>query len=307
MLNNIGLDMIRVTEGAAIAASQWVGSGNKEAADKAASDAMRDRFSEIDFLGRVAIGEGIKDNSYGLFQGEMVGGQHGLLLDAPALDLAIDPIEGTTPTVTSGPEAISTIAFANQDAMYQTTAFYMNKLAYGRNIASHGKLNINQPITQIVAQAAAWLGRPLEKMMVCILNRPRHDEWVKSLRVLGVRIKLIQDCDVSGAVAACLPDSGVDLLYGIGGAPEAVISAAAIKCMGGDFQVYEVDKDMKKSSIALGVEDLVKGECAFVATGITRGSILDGVRFVNKRPITNSVFMRSTSQTLRWMTTEHGN
>lgn len=302
MLKNIGLDMIRVTEGAAIAASQWVGSGNKEAADKAASDAMRERFSEIDFLGRVAIGEGIKDKSYGLFQGEIVGGGKD-----ECFDLAIDPIEGTTPTVTSGPEAISTIAISNDKTMYETPAFYMNKLAYGRTLASRGKLDINKPISEIVIEAAGWLGKPLEKMMVCILNRPRHEDWIKSLRALSVRIKLIQDCDVSGAIAACLPDSGVDLLYGIGGAPEAVISAAAIKCMGGDFQVYEVDKDMKQSSGVLGMEDLVKGECAFVATGITRGSILDGVRFVNKKPITASVFMRSTSQTIRWMTTEHGN
>lgn len=305
MLKNIGLDMIRVTEGAAIAASQWVGSGNKEAADKAASDAMRARFAEIDFLGRVAIGEGIKDKSYGLFQGEYVGGFKSER--QPCFDLAIDPIEGTTPTITSGPEAISTIAISNEKTMYETSVFYMNKLAYGRTLASRGKLDIHKPITEIVTEAAGWLGKPLDKMMVCILNRPRHEEWIKSLRALSVRIKLIQDCDVSGAIAACLPDSGVDLLYGIGGAPEAVISAAAIKCMGGDFQVYEVDGEMKQSSNVLGMEDLVRGECAFVATGITRGSILDGVRFVDKKPITASVFMRSSSQTLRWMTTEHGN
>jgi fructose-1,6-bisphosphatase II len=302
MLKNIGLDMIRVTEGAAIAASQWVGSGNKEAADKAASDAMRERFAEMDFIGRVAIGEGIKDKSYGLFQGEIVGGGK-----SECFDLAIDPIEGTTPTVTSGPEAISTIAISNDKTMYETAAFYMNKLAYGKNISSKGKLDISQPITEIVSWASRLTQKPLDKMMVCILNRPRHDEWIKELRAMGVRIKLIQDCDVSGAIAACLPDSGVDLLYGIGGAPEAVISAAAIKCMGGDFQVYEVDKEMKQSSDVLGMEELVRGECAFVATGITRGSILDGVRFVDKRPITTSVFMRSTSQTLRWMKTEHGN
>jgi fructose-1,6-bisphosphatase class II len=305
MLKNIGLDMIRVTEGAAIAASQWVGSGNKEAADKAASDAMRERFAEIDFLGRVAIGEGVKDKSYGLFQGEMVGGA--ARTPETCFDLAIDPIEGTTPTVTSGPEAISTIAFSNENTMYQTPAFYMNKLAYGKEIASKGRFSINMHITQIVKHMSSQIGKPLDKMMVCILNRPRHEEWIKGLRELGVRIKLIQDCDVSGAIAACLPNSGVDLLYGIGGAPEAVISAAAIKCMGGDFQVYEVDKEMKQSSPILGMEDLVKGECAFVATGITRGSILDGVRVVNGRPVTNSVFMRSTSNTIRWMTTEHGN
>jgi fructose-1,6-bisphosphatase II len=230
------------------------------------------------------------------------------MIENDIFDLAIDPIEGTTPTVTSGPEAISTIAIANENTMYQTPAFYMNKLAYGKHIADlTDEISIEQPITAIVTRVAYVTAKPLDKIMVCILNRPRHDQWVKELRAMGVRIKLIQDCDVSGAIAACLPDSGVDLLYGIGGAPEAVISAAAIKCMGGDFQVYEVDKDMKKSSGVLGMEDLVKGECAFVATGITRGSILDGVRVVNGRPVTNSVFMRSTSQTLRWMTTEHGN
>jgi fructose-1,6-bisphosphatase II len=304
MLKNIGLDMIRVTEGAAIAASQWIGSGNKEAADKAASDAMRERFSEIDFLGKVAIGEGVKDKSYGLFQGEIVGGA--VKTPETCFDLAIDPIEGTTPTVTSGPEALSTIVFSEENTMYQTSAFYMNKLAYGKDLKSKvGRLDIEQPIAQIIKKIS--LIKPLDKIMVCILNRPRHDQWVKELRELGVRIKLIQDCDVSGAIAVCLPNSGVDLLYGIGGTPEAVISAAAIKCMGGDFQVYEVDKEMKRSSGVLGMEDLVRGECAFVATGITRGSILDGVRVVNGRPVTNSVFMRSASNTIRWMTTEHGN
>lgn len=322
-MKHINLDIVRVTEAAAISASAWIGSGNKEEADRAATDAIRDRLNRIDFYANVAIGEGKKDQSYGLFAGEVVGkgaffvaeGDKGLLpvTSKPDYELAIDPIEGTTPTVTSGPEAISTIAVGRAGSMHKTSYFYMNKLAYGRHIFEKVTLDIRWPIEQIVTTAAKALGKPLDRMMVCTLNRPRHQHVIDALRKLNVRIKLIQDCDVSGAVASCLPDNGVDILYGIGGAPEAVISAAAIKCLGGDFQGQEVCVSASPTGFSnmggvLQLEDLIKGECCFVATGITDGSILKGVRLNDRgRYVTNSVFMRSESGTIRWVRAEHGN
>lgn len=301
-MKNFSLDIVRVTEMGAIAASHWIGSGNKELADKAATDAMRAKLNTIEFSGMIAIGEGIKDGSYGLFKGELVGN---VKSDKP-YHLAIDPIEGTTPTVTSGPEAISTIAIGERDSMYAPDCFYVNKMAYGEQIRSKVKLDIDAPIEDTCQTVAKVTGKPLDSIMVCILNRPRHKEIIQRLRNIGVRIKLIQDCDVSGAIAACLPDSGVDLLYGIGGSPEAVISASAIKCLNGDFQVKVVNADTwTTEGKVLEIEDLVKGPCAFVATGITNGSILKGVVFNKRGPITNSVFMRSESGTIRWLTTEH--
>ena len=310
-MKQINLDLIRSTEAAAIAAAMWVGSGNKIEADKAATEAMRNRLNKINFAGIVAIGEGIKDQSYGLFQGELVGEEFVFIRQnstpKPNYDLAIDPIEGSTPTVTSGPEAISTIAMAGKDCFYRTDDFYMLKLAYGSQIKDKIKLNISDDILDIVEKISVVLDKPKEQIMVCMLDRPRHQEYINKLREHKVRIKLIKDCDVSGAIAACLEDSGVDLLYGIGGAPEAVISAAAIKCLGGDFQGVCVDEEWNKKGNVLEIEDLVKGDCVFVATGITDGSILDGVRFTSRGPITHSVSMRSESGTVRWIKANHGN
>jgi fructose-1,6-bisphosphatase class II len=299
----ISLDLIRVTEAAAIAASKWIGSGNKEQADKAATEAIRRRLNDLPIDGEIAIGEGIKDKSYGLFEGEKVGAKVEARIKFPAYDIAVDPIEGTTPTVTSGPEAIATLAVGEPGSMYKTDKFYMKKLAYGKHMCG---LSIDDPIDVIVCQAAYQLEKEISEIMVCILNRPRHEAIIDTLRGMGVRIKLIQDCDVSGAVATCRSGSGVDLLYGIGGAPEAVISAAAIKCLGGDFQSKEVNEDWSECGPTLHLEDLIKGPCAYVATGITDGSLLDGVRYEDG-PITHSVTMRSESGTVRWIRTNHGN
>lgn len=301
-MKQINLDLIRSTEAAAIAAAMWVGSGNKLEADKAAVEAMRSRLNKIDFFGVVAIGEGKKDESHGLYQGEFVG-----MGEMPMCDLAIDPIEGTTPTVTSGPEAISTIAMAGHNCFYRTEDFYMLKMAYGSEIRDKIKLKISDDILTIVTQISEVLNKPKEKVMVCMLDRPRHQKYIDQLREQKVRIKLIKDCDVSGAIAACFEESGIDLLYGIGGAPEAVISAAAIKCLGGDFQGICTDDKFNLKNGILEIEDLVKGECAFVATGITDGSLLDGVRFTSKGPVTHSISMRSESKTIRWIRANHGN
>lgn len=303
-MKHINLDMVRVTEAAALAASAWVGSGDKKSADKAATEAMRTRLNTIDFAGRVVIGEGIKDESAGLFAGERVGaGGDG----AKVYDIAVDPIEGTRPAANSGPEALSVLGVAEKGSLFSTPEFYMNKLAYGSEILRRTKLSITDPMPKTVELVEKATGKPRSGILVAILDRPRHEAAIAELRALGVRIKLIQDCDVSAAIASCHSESGIDLLYGIGGAPEAVITACAIKCLRGDLQAQVVRKDGSVEGKVLFLDDLVKGECAFAATGITDGSLLRGVRFTPEGPVTSSVFMRSISGTLRWLTARHGN
>ena len=306
-MRHINLDLVRVTEAAAIAGSAWVGRGDKESADKAATDAMRERLNQMDFAAKVVIGEGKKDNSYGLFNGELVGR---LIRDKNQsfYELAVDPIDGTRPTVTSGPEAISVIAVGEERSLFATEEFYMDKLAYGPEIAGKVKLNLLDPISETIRKVSQATGKEPSKMMVCILDRPRHEKIVTELRQLGVRIKLIQDCDVSGAIATCLPDSGIDLLCGIGGAPEGIITACAMRCLRGGFQGRIVRKDLSiPDPRVYSIDELVKGHCAFAATGVTNGSLLRGVRFTSQGPVTHSVFMRSESGTVRWLTVYHGN
>ncbi len=311
-MRDIHLDLVRVTEAAAIAASRWVGTGDKESADKAATQAMRERLNQMDFSGLIKIGEGKKDNSYGLYEGEKVGklSVPGTACLAPSgvYELAVDPIDGTRPTVTSGPEAMSVIAVAEKDSLFTTPEYYMKKLAYGPEIAKKVRLRVTDPLAKTIQLTSEATGKDPSKMMVCILDRPRHESTVKELRGLGVRIKLIQDCDVSGAIACCHPESGIDLLVGIGGAPEGVITAAAMKCLRGGLEVQVVNKEtLKIDPRVYTIEELVKGPCAFVATGVTSGSLLKGVRFTDRGPVTHSVFMRSESGTVRWLTAYHGN
>lgn len=303
-MKDINLDMVRVTEAAAIAASAWVGSGDKKSADKAATDAMRERLAMIDFSARIVIGEGIKDESAGLFAGERVGK---FSKEDPRYDLAVDPIEGTRPVGSSGPEALSVLAVAHKGSLYATSEFYMNKLAVGPQISQKIKLSIEDPLKITIRKISEATGKEAGKIVVCLLDRPRHEALATELRALGVRIKLIQDCDVSGAIATCLADSGIDLLCGIGGAPEGVITACAIRCLRGDFQTQVVRKDGSIVPKVLQIEDLVQGPCAFAATGITSGSLLRGVRYAPEGPVTNSVFMRSISGTVRWLTSYHSN
>lgn len=321
-MKQISLELVRVTEDAAIAAAKWIGSGNKESADKAATDAMRKRLNKIPFGGKIVIGEGEKDESYGLFAGEFVGLYAYQLNDPNApydysgsyvYDIAVDPIDGTTPTVTSGPEAMSILGVAHCGCMLKTDQWYMNKLAYGPNIAKHINLSITDPIDKIVIDAAKASGKDVDEMMVCILDRKRHYGVISELRRIGARIKLIKDCDVSAAIATCIGDGNIDILYGIGGAPEAVITACAMKCLGGDFQVQYVIGDDKDALIpdtsknVIYINDLVNGECAFVATGITNGSMLYGVKYDGSNPVTHSLMVRSDSKTIREIKTKHGN
>ncbi len=305
-LKEINLDLTRVTEAAARAASGWIGSGDKESADKAATEAMRTRLNQINFAAEVVIGEGIKDKSFGLFAGEKVGA---MAKDSQALyALAVDPIEGTRPVANSGPESTSVLAVASRGCLFSTGEFYMNKLAYGPEIASKLELDISDPLDKTIKVVSAVTGKDVRKIVVCVLDRPRHMKLIAELRKIGVRIKLIQDCDVSGAIATCLPDSGIDLLCGIGGAPEGVISACAIKCLRGGFKAQVMRRDFTPANNTVySVEDLVKGDCVFAATGITTGSLLRGVRYTSLGAVTHSVFMRSESGTVRWLTAFHGN
>jgi fructose-1,6-bisphosphatase II len=222
-------------------------------------------------------------------------------------DIAVDPIDGTRPTVNSGTEAMSVVAVGQLDKMFFTPEVYMNKLAYGPQIASKIDLNLTDPIRVTLEKVSAVTGKSIPQIMVCVLDRPRHEPLVKEIRKIGARIKLIQDCDVSGAIATCFPESGIDILCGVGGAPEGVITAAAVKCLRGGLQVQVMNKECKiMDSKIYSMNDLVVGSCAFAATGITNGSMLKGVHLVQNRPMTHSIFMRSESGTLRWLTTHHG-
>lgn len=300
-----GLDFVRATEAAAIAASKWVGTGDKISADKAATEAMLARLNILDFSGMVRIGEGKKDKSVGLFCGDSVG----RLKPEEAsqtYEIAVDPIDGTRPTVTSGPEALSVIAVAEANSLFSTEEFYMHKIAYGPEIACKVELNLTDPIERNVEIVSAVTGKSPSKIVVCILDRPRHEGMIKEFRRLGVRIKLIQDCDISGAIATCLPDSGIDLLYGIGGSPEGVITACAMKCLRGGFKGQLVKDDGGELDPKVySIDDMVRGKCLFAATGITNGSLLKGVRYEPEGPVTNSVVMRSESGTVRWFSTYH--
>lgn len=300
-----GLDFVRATEAAAIAASKWVGTGDKIAADKAATDALVARLNNMEFSGVVRIGEGEKDKSFGLFCGDRVG-KLASQEDALTYEIAVDPIDGTRPTVTSGPEALSVIAVAEPNTLFSTDEFYMHKIAYGPEIAGKMELNLTDPIERNIELVSAVTGKSPSKIVVCLLDRPRHEKMIKEFRRLGVRIKLIQDCDISGAIATCLPDSGIDLLYGIGGSPEGVITACAMKCLRGGFkgQVVKGDGTVVDPKV-YSIDDMVTGKCLFAATGITTGSLLKGVRFTPEGPVTNSVVMRSESGTVRWFSTYH--
>ncbi len=313
-MKNYHLDLIRVTESGAIAAAEWVGKGDKESADKAATDAMRDRLSKIDFRAEIAIGEGVKDKSFGLFQGEQFGINcccSDIIMPAiamfPQYSIAVDPIEGTTPTAKGGNEAVSVIALANYGCFFKTDAFYMNKIAVGPKVARYNRIDIDNDVNVNVRHIAEVLEKPINHVTVCLLDRPRHDHIVKQLRELGCRIKFISDCDVTACIATCVEDSGIDMYLGIGGAPEAVITAAAMRCMGGQIQAQIVDESGMIEGKVYYQNDLASGDVMFAATGITDGQLLKGVQFTSKGAITHSIAMRSESGTVRKMVTEHGN
>jgi fructose-1,6-bisphosphatase II len=308
---NLALELVRVTESAALAAAHWVGRGQKESADGAAVDAMRLVLETVRMDGRVVIGEGEKDEAPMLYNGEHIGDG-----SQPSVDIAVDPLEGTTPTARGMPNALSVIALSERDTMFDPgPCFYMEKLAGGPEVAD--LLDLDRPIGDTLQRVAQRRGVELGDVMVAILDRSRHEEGIDEVRRAGARVRLISDGDVAAALLAVDPDSPVDLLWGVGGTPEGVISAAAIKCLGGQLVgrlwprhdeerriVLEAGYDLERQ---LTVDDLVRSDnCFFSATGVTDGDVLEGVRYQGAAGAsTESLVMRSRSGTVRRVHARH--
>lgn len=307
---NLAMELVRVTEAAAMASGRWVGRGDKEGGDGAAVDAMRHMVSSVSMRGVVVIGEGEKDEAPMLYNGEEVGNG-----DGPLCDVAVDPIDGTTLMAKGMPGSISVLAVAERGAMFDPSAvFYMEKLAVGP--AAAGKVDITAPVAENIRRVAKAKNGDVSDVAVCILDRPRHAELIAEVRQTGARIKLISDGDVAGAIAAARPDSGVDMLLGIGGTPEGIITAAALTCMGGELQgrLAPIDDAERQQAIDAGHDidrvlttgDLVTGEnIFFCATGITDGDLLRGVRYGGGGATTQSIVMRSKSGTVRIVEAQH--
>ncbi len=296
---NLALELIRVTETAALAAAPWVGRGEKDLADKAAVEAMRQMINTVDMAGIVVIGEGEKDNAPMLHNGEQVGNGLG-----PACDVAVDPIDGTSLTSNGMDGAISVIALAPRGAMYDPNgAFYMNKIVTGPE-AAH-VIDLNASVADNIAAVAKAKNLAISDITVVVLNRPRHDQLIKEIRAAGARIKLIQDGDVAAAIETARPETGTDLLMGIGGTPEGVVTAAAMIALGGEIQ-GQIFVDGKAVGPVLRTKDLCNSDEVFLAaTGITDGELVRGVRYTSYGAISQSIVMRGKSKTVRVIETEH--
>ncbi|MFZ9143527.1 MAG: class II fructose-bisphosphatase [Candidatus Nanopelagicaceae bacterium] len=307
---NLALELVRVTETAAIAASRWVGRGAKNDADQVAVDGMRKMINTVSMNGVIVIGEGEKDQAPMLFNGEQVGDGNG-----PSVDVAVDPIDGTTLTAKGMNNAISVIALAERGTMFDpTTVFYMKKVVVGPEAAD--VVDITAPVKENLRRIAKAKRRDIESLTVVLLDRPRHDQLVKEIRDAGARIKFITDGDVAGAVEAARDETGIDALMGIGGTPEGIIAACAMKCLGGVIQaiLHPRDEVEREKALANGMDlekvlttnDLVSGENVFfAATGITDGELLKGIRFTDRYIQSNSLVMRSRSKTIRFISSEH--
>jgi fructose-1,6-bisphosphatase II len=307
---NIALDLVRVTEAAAMAAGRWVGRGDKEGGDGAAVDAMRRLINSIPMRGVVVIGEGEKDNAPMLFNGEHVGDGTG-----PEVDVAVDPIDGTTLMSKGMPNALAVLAVAERGAMFDPSAvFYMEKLAVGPDCAD--VIDINAGVLENLRRIAQVKKSSISDVTVCILDRPRHQALVQEVRQAGARIRFISDGDIAGAISAAREQSDVDVLMGVGGTPEGIVAACAMKCMGGAIQAKLWPRDDAERAKAvdaghdldrvLTTDDLVTGDnCFFVATGVTSGDLLRGVRYRSGGAYTQSIVMRSKSGTIRWIDSFH--
>lgn len=307
---NIALEMVRATEAAAMTAGRWMGRGDKNSADGAAVDAMRFMLNNVHMDGRIVIGEGEKDEAPMLFNGEKLG-----LGGEPQVDIAVDPIDGTRLTAEGQPNAVSVVAFADRGTMFDPKhIFYMKKIATGPRAAA--VIDINKSATENIQAVAKALNKGVEDVTVIVLDRPRHDDLIKEIREAGARIRLIRDGDVAGALSTCKPDAGIDLLMGIGGSPEAVITACAFKCVGGNMQCQlwprndeerekckEYGMDVDK---VLTLDDLVATDNVFfAATGVTDGDWLKGVRYTGDAAYTSSLVMRAKSGTIRYIDAIH--
>ncbi len=307
---NLALDSVRVSEAAALASARWMGRGDEKAADQAAVDAMRQALNVLDIDGLVVIGEGERDEAPMLYIGEPVGTGKG-----PRLDIALDPLEGTTITAKGGPNAIACLAMAPRGGFLNAPDVYMQKIAVGGGLPA-GIVDINDSPAANLARLAEAKDVEVEDLVVCILDRPRHEQLIAEVRAAGARIRLIGDGDVAGVIATSRPGSGIDIYMGSGGSPEGVLAAAALRCIGGQFQgrlIFRNDEERARAR-RLGIEDLdrvydiddlAKGDVTFTATGVTDGTMLKGVRRVGDRLFTESIVMRSKSGTVRLIEAEH--
>ena len=309
------LEMVRVTEAAAIGASKLIGRGDEKAADHAAVEAMRAALNELAMDGTVVIGEGERDEAPMLYIGEKVGGAPGT---GPKIDIALDPLEGTTITAKAGPNALAVLAVAEEGNLLNAPDVYMDKLAVGPGYPD-GIISLANTPTENVKLVAAAKGVQPNEIIVCVLDRPRHADLIAELRGLGCGVVLIGDGDVAGVMAVANPETTIDLYMGSGGAPEGVLAAAALRCVGGQFngRLLFRNDDERARARKWGIEDLnkiytrdelAKGDCIFAATGVTDGSLLKGVKRMKDGLITTqSVVMRASSGTVRWVSGEHRN
>lgn len=310
MDRNLALEFVRVTEAAAIASAAWIGRGDKHAADQAAVDAMRSRFNQIAFRGTVVIGEGKKDEAPELYTGEVVGAA-----DGPEFDLAVDPLEATDSVAHGRTNAISVIVAGAKGSLLGAPDTYMDKLAAGPH--AKGLLDLNAPPAENIRKVAQALGKDQREITVMVLDRERHEQLIKEIRGAGARVRLITDGDVSSAIATCLPDSGVDLIMGLGASTEGVLAAAAVKILGGEMLCRfkprnpEDEAAVKAAGISdlqkvFAAEDLAKGKMlSFTATGVIDGPLLQGVVHKENMILTHSVVIRGQSGTVRYITTQH--
>jgi len=309
MDRNLALEFIRVTEAASIAAAAWIGLGDGKAADGAAVDQMRTRFNQIDFSGRIVIGEGKKDEAPELYVGEQVGTGNG-----PRMDLAVDPLECTDSVAFGRYNAMSVIVAGNEGSLFSAPDTYMDKIAVGKK--ARGVIDLDASVKENILKVAKALGKDVRELTVMVLDRPRHEKLLKEIRDAGARVRLVTDGDVASAIAACTPDNEVDMILGVGGSTEAVLAAAPVKIMGGEFLarfapvnekhskiVVEAGLDAKKIYTA---EDLARGDqLTFTATGVIDGPLLRGVVYAPHAVITHSDVLLGVSGTARYIETHH--
>lgn len=309
MDRNLALELVRVTEAAALACGRWVGKGDKNAADAAATDAMRRTLDSVGISGTVVIGEGEMDEAPMLYIGEKVGNGA-----STEVDIAVDPLEGTNICAKGMNGSIATIALAPRGGFLHAPDMYMEKIAVGPS--ARGVIDINLPPRENLRRVAEAKSCRIEDLTVVILDRPRHEKMIQEIRKAGARIHLIPDGDVAPAIAAAVEGSGVDMLLGIGGAPEGVLAAAALKCLGGDMQgrLVFLHQEERDRALAMGIGDLEKvysaeemaeGDVVFAATGVTSGDLLSGVRYFAGGAETHSIVMRSRSRTVRFIQARH--
>jgi fructose-1,6-bisphosphatase II / sedoheptulose-1,7-bisphosphatase len=306
---NLALELVRVTEAAAIAASRWMGLGRKNEADGAAVEAMRKSFDTVAISGTVVIGEGEMDEAPMLFIGEKVGA------GGPAMDIAVDPLEGTTLTAKGGPNAMAVVALAENGNFLHAPDIYMQKIAVGAGLPP-GVVDIDAPVAENLRNLARAKGCAVSDLVACMLDRERHADLIAATREAGARIMLLSDGDVAGVIATTQPEAGVDIFMGSGGAPEGVLAAAALRCIGGQMQgrlLFEDDGQVARAremgitdpNLVYDVAEMARGNVMFAATGVTTGAMLRGVRRFGNGAVTHSVVMRSKSGTGRYVEAHH--